>query len=139
MTNTTDCPFCIGDERILKSNDTAQVLLSNPRKVPGHFLVVPKRHVEKPWDLTAEELTDIFELIFFIEQRIIGKLGDGCDVRQNYRPFQGENGLKVNHIHFHVIPRANEDYIYQISEKYDAELFAELDVSEAKAVAKLLK
>ena len=135
----TDCPFCGGGERVLKSNERAQVILSNPRKVPGHFLVVPKRHVEKPWELTNEELTDIFALIFFIEQKIIGKLGDGCDVRQNYRPFLQQGELKVNHIHFHVIPRSLEDYIYQISEKYDSELFADLDELEAKEIARLLK
>lgn len=138
MSKPDDCPFCNIAKRTLKSNDHASVILSNPRKVPGHFLIVPKRHVEEPWSLTNDELTDIFELIYFIERKIIGKLGDGCDVRQNYRPFVGQNGLKVNHTHFHVIPRSNEDYIYQISEKYDAELFAELDPTEAKAVAKLL-
>lgn len=139
MTEIAECPFCSSESRVLKSNEHAQVILSNPRKVPGHFLVVPKRHVEKPWDLTKDELSDIYDLIFFIERRIIGKLGDGCDVRQNYRPFLGENSLSVRHIHFHVIPRALEDYIYQISEKYDTELFAELDAAEATEVAKLLE
>lgn len=134
-----DCPFCEIDERVLKSNTNAQVILSNPRKVPGHFLVVPKRHVEKPWELSKEELSDIFELIFFVEQKILGKLGDGCDVRQNYRPFMQQGKLSVRHIHFHVIPRSVDDYIYQISEKYDTELFAELDTVEAKEVAKLLQ
>lgn len=139
MSKAKDCPFCGSDERVLKSNVHAQVILSNPRKVPGHFLVVPKRHVEKPWDLTKDELGDIFELIFFIEQKIIGKLGDGCDVRQNYRPFLQQGDLKVNHVHFHVLPRSLEDYIYQISEKYDTELFADLDKIEAREVAKLLQ
>lgn len=135
-----DCPFCSVGKRALKTNEYASVILSNPRKVPGHFLVVPKRHVEKPWELTPEELHDIFELVFYVEQKLIEHgLGDGCDVRQNYRPFLGQNNLKVNHIHFHVIPRAKEDYIYQISEKYDTELFAELDPSEAKVVASMLK
>ena len=138
MSTKTDCPFC-GGERVLKSNEHAQVILSNPRKVPGHFLVIPKRHVEQPWDLTKNELADIFDLIFFIEQKIIGKLGDGCDVRQNYRPFLRQGELKVNHVHFHVIPRSLDDYIYQISEKYDAELFADLDKTEAREVAKLLQ
>lgn len=135
-----DCPFCGVGTRALKSNALATVILSNPRKVPGHFLVVPKRHVEKPWELSAEELQAIFELVFFVEQKLIEHgLGDGVDVRQNYRPFLDQNNLKVNHIHFHVIPRAKEDYIYQISEKYDTELFAELDSSEAKVVASMLK
>lgn len=134
-----NCPFCEPEERILKENTYAQVILSNPRKVPGHFLVVPKRHVEKPWDLTSEELQSIFELIFFVEQKIIGKLGDGCDVRQNYRPFMKQNQLKVDHIHFHVIPRSLEDYIYSVSEKYETELFAELDDVERSEVSRLLE
>lgn len=100
----------------------------------------PKRHVEKPWDITPEEREDIFELIGFIEQRLIAAgLGDGCDVRQNYRPFMKQGRVKVDHVHYHVIPRSLEDYIYQISEKYDSELFADLDPAEAKEVAKLLK
>lgn len=133
-----NCPFCNPDECVLKENEHAQIMLSNPRKVPGHFLVIPKRHVEKPWDLTNDELQSIFELIFFVEQKIIGKLGDGCDVRQNYRPFMKQNQLKVDHIHFHVIPRTLHDYIYSVSEKYDTELFAELDDVERNEVSKLL-
>jgi ATP adenylyltransferase len=134
-----DCPFCSPTERVLKSNEHANVILSNPHKVPGHLLVIPKRHVEKPWQLTHAELTDIFDLIFFIEQKIIGKLGDGVDIRQNYRPFMEQSQLKVNHVHFHVYPRSLKDYIYKVSEQFETELFAELDPVEAKAVAKLLE
>lgn len=132
------CPFCDPLERIVKENASAQVLLSDPRKVPGHILVMPKRHVEQPWDLTPLELQDVFELIFFIEQKIIGKLGDGCDIRQNYRPFMGQSALKIDHVHFHVVPRALEDYIYNVSEKFESDLFAELDDLERDAVTKLL-
>src|SRR5215471_15673122 len=130
-----DCPFCNPNDRVLKENASAIVILSNPRKVPGHFLIVPKRHVEKPWDLTNEELMHIFELIFFIEKKIIGKLGDGCDIRQNYRPFQPQSRLKKDHVHFHVIPRSLYDYIYKVSEKYETDLFADLDDLERDEVA----
>src|SRR6185369_1458346 len=133
------CAFCNLDKRVLRENDNAVVTLSNPRKVPGHFLVIPKRHVEKPWELTPAELQGIFELIFFVEQRIIGKLGDGVDVRQNYRPFLQQDGLKVDHVHFHVLPRAREDYIYKVSEQFERDLFAELDDLERQEVEKLLK
>lgn len=134
------CPFCDNDERILKSNEHAVLILSNPRKVPGHALVIPKRHVEKPWEITAEERLAIFALIDEAEQKLItAGLGDGCDVRQNYRPFQPQGRVKVNHVHYHIIPRALDDYIYQISEKYDTELFADLDPKEASEVDKLLK
>ena len=138
MTSTVNCPFCNPLERVVKSNDTAQILLSDPRKVPGHILVMPKRHVDAPWQLTHQELEDIFKLIFFVEKRIIGKLGDGCDIRQNYRPFMKQNSIKVDHVHFHVIPRSLHDYIYSVAEKYETDLFAELDDLERSEVVKLL-
>lgn len=134
-----NCPFCDPAERVLKSNQHANVILSNPHKVPGHFLVTPKRHVEQPWKLTHEELADIFDLIFFIEQKILGKLGEGVDIRQNYRPFLEQSKLKVDHVHFHVYPRSLNDYLYQVSEQYETDLFADLDETEAAAVAKLLE
>lgn len=91
----TNCPFCnFKPSEVIKSNEHALVVLSNPRKVPGHILVLPKRHIEEPWQLTADELTDIFKLIFFVEQRVLGKLGDGVDIRQNYRPFKKQDELK---------------------------------------------
>ncbi len=139
MADTDTCPFCDPDERVLKQNELAQVILSDPHKVPGHMLVIPKRHVEKPWELTPEELTAVFELIFFIEQRLIGKLGDGCDIRQNYRPFLKQSRLKVDHVHFHVIPRSLDDFIHKVAEKYESDLFADLDDMERDAVADLLK
>ena len=133
------CPFCDCDERILKQNDLAQVLLSDPHKVPGHLLVMTKRHIEKPWDLSSDELTSIFELIFFIEKKLEGKLGDGFDVRQSYRPFRPQDDLKVNHLLFHVIPRSEGDYLYQVAEKHESDLYVDLDDMERDAVTALLK
>ena len=139
MEHVDACVFCGTGDPILKENKLAKAILSNPRKVPGHFLVMPKRHVEKPWELTGDELTSIFELIFFIEQRIIGKLGEGCDIKQNYRPFLPQSRLKKDHIHFHVYPRSLQDYLYKAAEIYETDLFADLDDVERGEVAKLLK
>lgn len=136
----SDCPFCTAKDRVIRENDHAYVLLSNPRKVPGHALVIPKRHVEEPWGLTKEERIDIFELLDWVTQVLIAKkLGEGVDVRQNYRPFRQKGKLSVRHIHYHAVPRTQDDYIYQVSERYDTELFADLDPSEAKEVTRLLK
>lgn len=134
-----NCPFCDATDRVLLDNGHAKVILSNPHKVPGHLLVMPKRHVEKPWELIHDEITDIFDLIFTIEQKILGKLGEGVDIRQNYRPFLKHDPLKADHVVFNVIPRSPDDYLYKVSEQYEAELFADLDTAEAKAVADLLK
>jgi histidine triad (HIT) family protein len=134
----TDCPFCDPGEVVVKTNEHANVLLSDPHKVPGHLLVLPKRHVEKPWDLTREEITDIFDLIFFVEQKLVGQLGDGVDIRQNYRPFVKPNRLKVDHVHFHILPRSEGDYLYKVSGQYENGLFAALDAGERDAVVKIL-
>lgn len=139
MATIDTCPFCNCEERILKQNDLAQVVLSDPHKVPGHFLVMPKRHIEKPWELTNLELTSVFDLIFFVQQKILGKLGDGCDIRQNYRPFMSPDDLKVAHVLFHVVPRSRDDYLYKVAEQYESDLYADLDDMERDAVADMLK
>ncbi len=138
MAHIDECPFCNCEERVLKENELAQVVLSDPHKVPGHFLVMPKRHIEKPWELTNLELTSIYDLIFFLEQKIIGTLGDGCDIRQNYRPFNPQSDLKIDHVLFHVLPRSKDDYIYQVSEQYESDLYADLDDMERDAVTGIL-
>ncbi len=135
----SQCPFCNTKDQILKSNERAILILSNPRKVPGHTLVLPKRHVEEPWELMSDELRDIFELIFFAERRILGKLGEGVDIRQNYRPFKKQDELKKNHVLFHVIPRSKDDYLYTVSEQYERDLFTKLDTLERKEVEKILQ
>jgi diadenosine tetraphosphate (Ap4A) HIT family hydrolase len=135
-----NCVFCnLKSDEVLQENERALLVLSNPRKVPGHILVLPKRHIEEPWLLTADELTDVFKLIFFAEQHMLGKLGDGVDIRQSYRPFKRQDELKKNHVLFHVIPRSKDDYIYTVSERFERDLFADLDDLERKEVAKLLK
>ena len=133
-----DCPFCNPAERIIKENQLALVILSNPRKVPGHFLVIPKRHIEKPWELTTDEIVAVFDLIFLIQRKVSEKLSEGCDVRQNYRPFLKQSRLKVDHVHYHVIPRDFEDHIYHKAEKYETDLFEDLSDSEHDQIAQLL-
>lgn len=139
MPNPTNCPFCTPYEQILLENDLAQAVLSDPHKVPGHLLVMSKRHVEQPWELMHKELTSIFDLIFEIEQKLIGKLGDGFDIRQSYRPFRPQDDLKLDHVVFHVLPRSNEDYIFKVAEQYEKDLYADLDDAERDAVTRLLK
>src|SRR5690349_10131556 len=97
------CPFCDANllkQRVLWEDDLTVTFLADPHLMPGHTLVVPKRHVEKPWELTKSELEAIFENIWKVEQQIIKtKLGTGCDIRQNYRPFMKQSRVKVDHVH----------------------------------------
>jgi len=119
-------------------NELAFVLLSNPRRVEGHFLVIPKRHVEDPTDITDEEVVAIFKLIRFVQGKILSKLSKGVRVQQNYMPFVPDSQYKVAHTHYHVIPRGDKDKIYQLVDIHDIELFEDLSEEERDRVAKLL-
>ena len=136
---TMTCKLCAEQQHALKENERSVIILSNPHKVPGHMLVMPKRHIEMPWELTPEELQDIFGLIFFAEQRLLGKLGEGVDIRQSYWPFKGEDKLKARHLVFHIIPRSPGDYLFQVSDQYKDDLYVDLDSMEYQAVAKILQ
>jgi ATP adenylyltransferase len=133
-----DCPLCNPFEPVTKENELAEVVLSDPHKVPGHILVAPKRHVEKLDELEPNELIAVFELINFVEKRLIGHLGDGMDIRQSYRPYMPQDKVKLNHLTFHVLPRSYDDYLHKVSGQYEDGLYAELDDAERAAVVKLL-
>lgn len=128
---SSNCRFCdLQKEQhlIIKETALSVVILSNPRLMFGHTLVLPKRHIEKPDELTADELQDIFKNILFAESKLLAGGATGCDIRQNYRPFLPESRVKVDHVHFHVLPRTLDDELYQKSMRYETELF--LDLSE---------
>lgn len=138
MIKDANCPVCISSNRVVKQNDSALAILSNPRKTPGHFLIAPKRHIVKPWQMSESELKDVFSLLFFIEQKLVTKLGEGADIRQNYRPYIPANKLKQDHVLFHLYPRYYKDYLWQVSEKFETDLFTDLDSGETEEFVKLL-
>jgi diadenosine tetraphosphate (Ap4A) HIT family hydrolase len=138
-----NCPFCdesIGESQTqITQSEHAVVRISKPRLMKGHLLVIPKRHVEYPGDLKDQELLDIFKLIEIMRSKLLDtKLADGVDIRQNYRPFLEQDRLKVDHLHFHVMPRHNEDELYEKSMKYEKGIFIDVSSNEEKEVLKLL-
>lgn len=130
----TGCPFCENEapkHRLIKTGRYAYVVLSSPRLMPGHTLVIPKRHVSKISDLRLEESQEIFELLTEFFEKIITRLATGCDIRQNYRPFQpADNYYKVNHLHFHLQPRTDKDNLYLNCQTYEQKIFQDLTPEE---------
>jgi ATP adenylyltransferase len=136
------CPFCeIDKEKTIKihSKKHVMVVLSNPRLVFGHLLVIPKRHVEKLSELTDKEKNELFNTVIEFQEKILAKVSTGCDIRQNYRPFQVQNKIKVDHLHIHLIPREYKDEIFRTTQIYEKNLFKDLDKDEVETVLKLLK
>ena len=137
-----NCPFCeINKEktRVIEEKENVLVILSNPRLMEGHLLVIPKRHVEKLSELNKEEKKELFDTVIKYQEKILSKIAKGCDVRQNYRPFQQEDGLKVNHLHIHLQPREFEDKLYQKCQIYEKGVFRVLDEEEISKIGDLLQ
>jgi diadenosine tetraphosphate (Ap4A) HIT family hydrolase len=139
--NMKDCPFCsdLVNERVVAESECVRVILSNPRLTKGHLLVIPKRHVEMPWELTNQEVSEIFDHIKILQKRLSEVFGTGCDVRQNYRPFLKQGRLKVDHIHYHLIPRRFKDELYEKTLKYEVDIFTDITKKEAEEVRRLIK
>jgi len=137
-----DCPFCnINKEktRIIKQGRYCYVCFSNPRLMEGHLLVISKRHVEKISELSKEEKEELFNLVIEYQEKILKNIAKGCDVRQNYRPFQIQDKLKLDHLHIHLQPRKFEDELYQKSQISEKDIFKSLTQEEINKITKLLQ
>lgn len=136
-----NCPFCELNEkrnRIIESKKYSFVTPSNPRLMPGHLLVIPKRHVEKPSELNEQEKKEIFETIIQYQKKLLNK-SSGCDIRQNYKPFLKQDDLKVNHLHFHLLPREFEDELFKKSQFSERSMFKMMSKEEIEESLKIFK
>ncbi len=125
-----ECRFCnlenTEKQRVLSVHDYCLVIFSNPRLMPGHLLVIPKRHVLSLSELTDVERGELFNVTIEYQEKILKHLASGCDIKQHNRPFLKENDLKVDHVHIHLQPRDFEDELYLKSGIYDREIFKPL-------------
>ncbi len=137
-----ECRFCkIKTEktRIIEETQNTFVVLSNPRLMPGHVLVIPRRHVLKLSELNQQELNELIEKVIEYQEKIISKIAKGCDIRQNLRSFQKEDDLKVDHLHIHLQPRELYDELYEKCQIYEKSVFKKLSEKEKEEIIKLLR
>jgi len=104
------CPFCDIPEsdRLLKTDLLFGFFDSYPVS-PGHFLLVPRRHVETWFDATQEERAALMGAI----DDAVAAITSHSD-RQPHGYNVGFNsgeaaGQTVMHLHLHVIPRFHGD------------------------------
>ncbi len=99
------CPFCdpsIAAVAYAETEDSRAIYNRAPL-VPGHSLVIPKRHITRLQDLGLGELAGLFSMVQRISPLLLAAYGcDGCDLSMQL----GESaGQTVAHLHVHVVPR----------------------------------
>ncbi len=105
------CPFCtssILDHQKFYEDDLVIALYTHKPVLPGHCLIIPKRHLERFELLSDPECAQICQTIKKVDQAVRKVFGTSAYLilQKNGR----EVGQSVPHIHFHYIPRkANDD------------------------------
>lgn len=136
-----ECAFCETTgiaERLISTNDLASAFLSSPRLMPGHTLVIPNRHVELPSELSPEETVAIFELIKLIHTKLLGSIALGVDIWQKSRPQVDQDGHKVDHVHFHILPSSPGEELYDEALNWRRSEFNSLAAEERDRILMLL-
>ena len=105
-----ECRFCkIANEKfhILFETDLATAFYDTYPVNVGHVLIVPKRHCETYFDLTKEELADMFELSKKVKD-LLDKEFEPAGYNVGFNCYAA-GGQTVMHAHMHVIPRYEGD------------------------------
>ncbi|KAK9718833.1 Adenosine 5'-monophosphoramidase [Basidiobolus ranarum] len=103
-----DCIFCkiikgvIPSSKVLETNLSYAFLDVQPLS-KGHVLVIPKHHAQFLHQVPDEHLSDLLP----VAKKIATALG-----AENYNILQNNGSLAhqaVNHVHFHIIPKPNQE------------------------------
>ena len=99
------CDFCDLDLQRGRAGFEERELarLVDGDELAGSGLVLPKRHVPAPFDLTDDELADVFDLARVARSRVGA---DGWNLGWNVGSVAGQ---EVEHVHLHVIPRRADE------------------------------
>lgn len=102
------CPFCrIQKEAVFAESEHFLALYNIAPILPGHSLVIPKRHVESLMDLNDSELSE-----FMIFGRNVAKILIKAFKTPSFNwtiQEKEEAGQTIAHLHMHIIPRKQGD------------------------------
>ena len=102
------CIFCdiagsLRPSYTIYQDDTHMAFLDRYPVVPGHTLIIPRRHHATIMDMTPQEVGDLFSLVPHIASAVLAATGaPAFNVGQN----NGDAAHQiVPHVHVHIIPR----------------------------------
>ncbi|HET6396820.1 MAG TPA: HIT family protein [Pseudoxanthomonas sp.] len=117
MNRPTRCPFCaiLGGEApaSLVCEDAHAVAFMDLRQaVPGHVLVVPRRHVETIFELDGDTAAALMRMAVRVAQAAERAFAPaGLNLWQSNREAGGQ---EVPHLHLHVQPRRVGDGLLRV-------------------------
>lgn len=126
---STDCEFC----GIVRGTVAAEILYQDARTLaflditavmPGHTLVIPKRHAADLWAVSVEDAAAVMRTAHRMARRIREVFApDGLTLFQANRPAGWQD---VFHLHLHVVPRHDSDHLTRpwTADKADPEALA---------------
>jgi len=125
-----DCIFC---KIIYEDKHTYAFLDIRPASEKGgHTLVMPKKHYELITDIPDEEIKHLSLTLKKISSALL-KFSQGLNILQNNKKIAGQY---IKHIHFHLIPRFENDNI--TIEKWKANEYKNGEIEKIQNKIKLL-
>jgi len=104
-----ECPFCAASLADISFMDSPRfrAIVNVAPILPGHSLIIPKRHVESLLALSDEEVAEMVNL----SRKAVARLtqvyaSDGFDWTIQESEAAGQS---VPHLHLHLIPRSRGD------------------------------
>jgi len=109
MENCIFCKIVSGELPSYKvyENEGALAFLDITPVSPGHVLVIPKKHYANLEAIPEEDLIGVIKAVKKVGAKIKSGLGvEGYNVMENNDPVSGQ---LIPHLHFHLIPRKEDD------------------------------
>ena len=118
---------------VYEDETTYAFLDANPL-APGHTLVIPKEPYERLGDVPPDVAADVFGSI----SRIIPAVKDAVDAPASTVAVNNgeEAGQEVPHVHWHIVPRFEDDGARPIHALFDG---VDLDENEMQDVAQRIR
>lgn len=111
----TSCIFCqiifgeLPSFKVYEDEFTMAILDIYPI-TPGHVLIFPKKHFTDYGEIDEQSGVSVFNLMRKVYQslKILTPHAIGFNILQNNGRGAGQ---EITHVHFHIIPRYNDDHI----------------------------
>jgi histidine triad (HIT) family protein len=118
-----DCIFC----KIVKKEIPARIIFENDKYLAflditpntiGHTLVIPKKHINNFVEQSSDEVAEHIKLVHQIAGQLQNILeADGFNVAINNGQAAGQI---INHVHWHIIPRYENDGLLHFAHSEEA-------------------